>query len=256
MEHNPGKYRTDLWIDWCPGCGNFGILASEIKALEELNLEPSKIAIVSGIGCSAKIIHYINANGVHSLHGRAIPFAIGIKLVRPDLTVIVNGGDGDLLGIGAGHFVALGRRNLQMTIILHDNRVYGLTKGQAAPTLPLGVKTKALAIPNIYTDINPIALAISSGYTFVARAYAFDSEHLKEIIKKAIMHRGVSLVDVLQPCVTFNDIHTADYFKKKIYKLEDEGWDPVVRDPKDIEEKALNAIRKSFEEEKIPVGIF
>ncbi|MEM1845002.1 MAG: thiamine pyrophosphate-dependent enzyme, partial [Ignisphaera sp.] len=200
------SYRTDLWIDWCPGCGNFGILTAVVRAFEELGLDPSKTVIVSGIGCSSKIPHFINVNGVHTLHGRAIPFAMGIKLVNPELIVIVHGGDGDLLGIGAGHFVALGRRNIDVTVILHNNGVYGLTKGQASPTLPLNAKTKALVKPNIQQALNPIALALSSGYTFVARGYAFDGEHLKNIVKKAILHKGTAFIDILQPCVTFNDI--------------------------------------------------
>ncbi|MEM4040265.1 MAG: 2-oxoacid:ferredoxin oxidoreductase subunit beta, partial [Ignisphaera sp.] len=252
------SYRTDLWIDWCPGCGNFGILTAVVRAFEELGLDPSKTVIVSGIGCSSKIPHFINVNGVHTLHGRAIPFAMGIKLVNPELIVIVHGGDGDLLGIGAGHFVALGRRNIDVTVILHNNGVYGLTKGQASPTLPLNAKTKALVKPNIQQALNPIALALSSGYTFVARGYAFDGEHLKNIVKKAILHKGAAFIDVLQPCVTFNDIFTAEYYRKRIYRLEDNSsWNPIVEKPEDRTIKLLKAIEKSFEwGDRIPIGVF
>lgn len=254
----PRSYKTDLWIDWCPGCGNFGILTAVVKAFEELGLDPSKTVIVSGIGCSSKIPHFVNVNGVHTIHGRAIAFAMGIKLANPELTVVVHGGDGDLLGIGAGHFVALGRRNLDIAVIMHNNGVYGLTKGQASPTLPLGVKTKALAKPNIQQALNPIALAISAGCTFVARGYAFDSEHLKNLIKMAIEHRGAAFIDVLQPCVTFNDVLTAEYYRKRVYKLDGQpGWNPVVEKPEERVEKMLKAIEKSFEwGERIPIGIF
>ncbi|MEM2286006.1 MAG: 2-oxoacid:ferredoxin oxidoreductase subunit beta [Ignisphaera sp.] len=252
------SYRTDLWIDWCPGCGNFGILTAVVRAFEELGLDPSKTVIVSGIGCSSKIPHFINVNGVHTLHGRAIPFAMGIKLANPELTVVVHGGDGDLLGIGAGHFVALGRRNLDVAVILHNNGVYGLTKGQASPTLPLNAKTKALVKPNIQQALNPIALALSSGYTFVVRGYAFDGEHLKNIVKKAILHKGAAFIDVLQPCVTFNDIFTAEYYRKRIYRLEDNSsWNPIVEKPEDRTIKLLKAIEKSFEwGDRIPIGVF
>jgi len=251
------SYRTDLWIDWCPGCGNFGILTATLKALEELNLDPSKTVLVSGIGCSGKLPHFVNVNGIHTLHGRAIPFAMGIKLANPELTVVVHGGDGDLLGIGAGHFVALGRRNLDIVVVLHNNGVYGLTKGQASPTLPMGVKTRALSWPNLQQAVNPVALALASGYTFVARGYAFDSHHLKELIKAAIAHRGAAFIDVLQPCVTYNDVFTAEYYRKAIYKLdEDPSWDPYVREPTEAEEKLVKAFRKSLESGRIPVGVF
>ncbi len=249
-------YKTDVWVDWCPGCGDFGILTAMQKALAELGLKPWEVVIVSGIGCSGKTPHYIYANGVHTLHGRAIPFATGVKLARPDLTVIVNGGDGDLLGIGAGHFVALGRRNLDITVIIHDNQVYGLTKGQASPTLPVGVKTKALPKPNLQDAVNPLALALSSGYTFVARAYAMDVNHLKEVIKAAIKHRGAAVIDVLQPCVTYNDLYTTQWYKQRVYRLEDEGWDPVVRDPSERPEKLAKALEKAQEwGDRIPIGI-
>lgn len=252
------NYRTNLWVDWCPGCGNYGILSAELKALEELQLDPSKTVIVSGIGCSSKIPHFINVNGVHTLHGRAIPFAMGIKLANPELTVIVHGGDGDLLGIGAGHFVALGRRNLDVVVIMHDNGVYGLTKGQASPTLPMGLKTKSLPKPNLQQAVNPVLLALSAGYTFVARSYAFDGVHLKNVIKMAVEHKGSAFIDVLQPCVTFNDILTSEFYRKAIYKLDNEpGWDPVVRNPGEAREKFLRAVERSFEwVERIPIGVF
>ena len=249
-------FRTDVWVDWCPGCGDYGILSAMQQALRNLGLKPWEVAIVSGIGCSGKTPHFVFANGVHTLHGRAIPFATGLKLARPDLKVIINGGDGDLLGIGAGHFVALGRRNLDVTVIIHDNQVYGLTKGQASPTLPANAKPKSLPKPNIQDAVNPLMLALASGYTFVARAYALDVKHLASIIEKAVQHRGAAVIDVLQPCVTYNDLYTKDWYNKRVYKLEDEGWDPIVRSPKERPEKLAGAIAKALEwGDRVPIGI-
>jgi len=255
---SPQQFRSKVWVDWCPGCGNFGILAAESQAFAELGLDPKRVVVVSGIGCSGKIPHFLNVEGVHTLHGRAIPYAMGVKLADPGLEVVVNGGDGDLLGIGVGHFVSAGRYNVDMTIILHNNGVYGLTKGQASPTLPRNVKTKALPKPNIKDALNPIVLALASGYTFVARSYAYDTRHLKEVIKAAIRHRGLALVDVLQPCPTYNDINTKEWYEKRIRKLEDEKWDPVVKDPKEADEKLVKAIERARKpmDEEIPIGIF
>lgn len=253
LNHN---YSTGIWVDWCPGCGNYGILLAMMQTLKELNLNPYNTVIVSGIGCSGKIPHYINVNGVHTLHGRAIPFASGIKLSNPSLTVIVNGGDGDLLGIGAGHFVALGRRNLDIKVLLHNNGVYGLTKGQASPTLPRKIKTKALAKENIQDHINPIILALASGYTFVARSYSMDINHLKKVLIEAIKHKGSAFIDILQPCITYNDIYTKEYYSKNIYKLDDEGWNYELENENEREKKILEAMEKAMETKKIPIGIF
>jgi len=257
MVRKPSDYQSDIWNDWCPGCGNFGIVAAMYRAFAELDLPPEKTVVVSGIGCSGKTPHFVKVNGVHTLHGRAIPFATGLKLANPELNVVVNGGDGDLLGIGAGHFVALGRRNIDLTIILHNNTVYGLTKGQASPTLKRGLRPKALPKPNIQDDVNPISLALASGFTFVARGYSMMTEHLKELIKRAIQHKGAALIDVLQPCVTYDNIHTVEYYKKRVYKLEDAGWNPVVEKIEEKEEKIIKAWIKSQEyDDKIPIGVF
>src|SRR3989442_1292151 len=204
------NYRTQVHNDWCPGCGDFGILNAIQMTLLEMQLEPHRIALFSGIGCSGKTPHFVNAYGFHTLHGRVLPIATGAKLANPSLTVIAVGGDGDGLGIGAGHFVNTGRRNLDFTYVLHDNGVYGLTKGQASPTLPKGLKTKSMPAPSIVEGINPIAMAIASGYTFVARSYALDVRHLKTTLRAAIEHRGSAFVDVLQTCPTYNDINTKD----------------------------------------------
>ena len=192
-------------------CGDFGIMNALQMAFAELGLEPHRVVMVSGIGCSGKEPHNVKVNGVHTLHGRALPFAMGIKVANPKLEVLVIGGDGDGLGIGAGHFVNAGRRNLNLTYIIHNNGVYGLTKGQASPTLKRDLKTKSLPKPNINEAVNPIALAIISGYTFVARSYAYEVKHLKDTIKQAIQHRGLAFIDCLQPCPTYNDINTKDW---------------------------------------------
>jgi 2-oxoglutarate ferredoxin oxidoreductase subunit beta len=227
------------------------------QAFADLQLDPEKTVVVSGIGCSGKISHFINVSGVHTLHGRSLPYAEGIKLANPDLTVVVNVGDGDLLGIGAAHFVALGRRNVDLVVIMHNNTVYGLTKGQASPTLARGLQPKALPKPNLQDAVNPIGLAIASGYTFIARGYAARVQHLKELIKKAIQHKGSAFIEVLQPCVTYDNIHTYDYYNKRVYDLQEEGWDPIVKSPEEFPQKAAQALIKSYEGDgRIPIGIF
>lgn len=261
-------FRTKVHNDWCPGCGDFGILNAVQMALFELKLEPYQVAIFSGIGCSGKTPHFVNTYGFHTLHGRVLPMATGTKLANNALTVVAVGGDGDGYGIGAGHFVNTGRRNLDFTYVVYDNGVYGLTKGQASPTLPKGVKTKSMPAPAIVEGINPLATAISAGYTFVARSYALDVRHLKEILKAAVLHKGSALVDVLQTCPTYNDINTKEWYAgtdlpskaPRLYKLEETGYDGVVKDPNDaneINQKKGQAIIRSFEwGEKIPVGLF
>jgi len=263
-------YRTPVFVDWCPGCGDFGILSAVQMALVDLQLPPSKVAIFSGIGCHAKLPHFVNAYGIHTLHGRTLPFAIGAKLANPELEVIAVGGDGDGLGIGAGHFVNTGRRNVDMTYLIHDNGVYGLTKGQASPTLKLGLRTKSLPKPNINEGINPIALALAAGYTFIARSYAYDVRHIEEIIKKAIQHHGTAIVIIQQPCPTYNDINTKEWYGgedridpatgkpvPRLYKLEETGYDGVVHTPEEIFSKTVAALTKAQEwGDKIPVGVF
>jgi 2-oxoglutarate ferredoxin oxidoreductase subunit beta len=257
-------------MDWCPGCGDFGITSALQMALAELGLESHQVVVVSGVGNASKTPHFVNANGVHTLHGRLLPFAMGIKIANPNLEVIGVGGDGDGLGIGAGHFVNAGRRNIDMTYLLYNNGVYGLTKGQASPTLALGMKTKSLSKPNINQAINPVALAITVGYTFVARAYAFDVMHLKNMIKQGIQHKGLALVECLQPCPTYNDINTKEWYagedridpqtgkpQPRLYKLEDIGFDPVVHQCSEEFKKKVAGMEKAQEfEDKIPVGIF
>ena len=264
-------YKTDVHNDWCPGCGDFGIVNALQMALAEMGIERDKAVIFSGIGCSGKTSHFINTYGIHTLHGRVLTFAQGGKLANPEMTVVAVGGDGDGLGIGAGHFVAAGRRNVDMTYIIFDNGVYGLTKGQASPTLKLGEKTKSLPTPNTNYNVNPIGLAVASGFTFVARGYSYDVRHLKDLIIKAVRHKGLSFLDVLQPCPTYNDINTRDWYAgvdlaqesmerhSRIYKLEDTMYDPLVHyaEESEVNEKLSQALIKSLEwDTKIPTGIF
>jgi 2-oxoglutarate ferredoxin oxidoreductase subunit beta len=261
-------FRTKVHNDWCPGCGDFGILNAVQMALFELKLEPHQVSIFSGIGCSGKTPHFVNTYGFHTLHGRVLPIATGAKLANTELTVVAVGGDGDGYGIGAGHFVNTGRRNLDFTYVVHNNGVYGLTKGQASPTLVKGLRTKSMPSPTIVEGVNPLAMAISAGYTFVARSYALDVRHLKETLKAAILHKGSALVDVLQTCPTYNDINTKEWYAgtdlttkaPRLFKLEETGYDGVVKNPNDSEEvnqKKGQAIARSFEwDEKIPIGLF
>jgi len=264
-------FRTDVHNDWCAGCGDFGIVNAIQMALAEMGVQRDKTVMFSGIGCSGKTSHFINTYGVHTLHGRVLTFAQGAKIANPEMTVIAVGGDGDGLGIGAGHFVAAGRRNVDMTYIIFDNGVYGLTKGQASPTLRLGEQTKSLPSPNTNYNVNPIGLAVASGFTFVARGYSYDVRHLKDLIIQAVKHKGLSFLDVLQPCPTYNDINTRDWYAgtdfvdeaqkrhSRIYKLEEKGFDPVVHydSEAEINEKLSQSLIKSLEwGNKIPIGIF
>jgi 2-oxoglutarate ferredoxin oxidoreductase subunit beta len=263
-------FKTDIFADWCPGCGDFGIMTALQMALAELNLSAHQVVMVSGIGCSGKEAHNVRVNGVHTLHGRTLPFATGIKLANPDLVVIAIGGDGDGLGIGVGHFVNAGRRNLEMLYIIHNNGVYGLTKGQASPTLKLGLKTKAIPKPNINEAVNPIALALASGYTFVARSYAYDVKHMRDIIKQGVQHKGLAFIDCLQPCPTYNDINTKDWYagedrrdpatgkpRSRLYKLEETGFDPFVRNWSEDYKKKVQAMDRAQEwGDSIPIGVF
>jgi len=230
---------------WCPGCGNFGLLAILKKALSELDIEPNKLVMVSGIGQAAKIPHYLKCNLFNGLHGRAHPPAFAIKVSNPEMTVIAESGDGDMYGEGGNHFMSAIRRNIDITNIVHDNMVYGLTKGQASPTSRKGFITPVQVNGVILEPFNPIAVAIALDASFVARAYMRDAEQTKEIIKQAITHRGYALVDIFQPCVTFNKINTYQWFKENTYYLDD-SYDPNDR---------IAAFRKAVEQGKYPLGI-
>lgn len=232
---------------WCPGCGNFAILSSMKSAFEELNLTPESLLIVSGIGQAAKLPHFLHANGLNGLHGRALPAAFGAHVANASLKIVVNTGDGDALAEGGNHFIHAIRKNMDITHLIHDNQVYGLTKGQASPTTPTGQKT-TLQIEGVRVDpLNPVTLAISLGCSFVARANAADQPFLKEILKAALNHRGYALIDVLQPCVTFNQVNTYQWYKDRVYAV------PDTYDPYD--KVAAFAESLKWGDDGIPVGI-
>ncbi len=235
-----------LDIAWCPGCGNFAILRALKEALSELEIEPEKLVVVSGIGQAAKAPHYYRCNLFNGLHGRSLPVATAIKAVNPDLVVIDESGDGCMYGEGGNHFIHAIRRNPDITNLVHNNMVYGLTKGQASPTSPQGFKTLVQREGVFHEPFNPLAIAITLGASFVARAFAGDIAQTKEIIKKGIAHKGYALVDILQPCVTYNKLNTYQWFKSKTYYL-DESHNPHDR---------LGALQKAWETEKLPLGIF
>ncbi len=233
-------------IDWCPGCGNFGIINALKKALSDLGYGPDQAVVVSGIGCSAKLPHFMNVNGFHTIHGRALPAATGIKLATEGMPVIAVTGDGDGMGIGGTHFIHTARRNVDITHILHNNAVYGLTTGQAAPTTKRGQRTKTTPRGNYEEPIQPVPIALAAGATFVARTYVGNFEHIVETYKAAIKHRGYALVDTLQPCVTFNKMYTYDFYNERVYMLEDHN-------PANIGQAKLKALEWG---DKIPIGIF
>ncbi|OGC31330.1 2-oxoacid ferredoxin oxidoreductase [candidate division WOR-1 bacterium RIFOXYB2_FULL_48_7] len=232
-------------IAWCPGCGNFGILSSLKQALEELQIKPDNLVIVSGIGQAAKLPHYLKCNFFNGLHGRALPPATAIKAANPALVVIAEGGDGDMYGEGGNHFIHAIRRNPNLVNLVHNNFVYGLTKGQASPTSQIGFKTPIQVEGVFEVPFNPLATAVALGASFVARVFVGEAEQTKEVIKKALMHRGYALVDIFQPCVTFNKINTFQWFKEHTYQLGPEH-DPTDR---------AAAFRLALEQEKFPLGI-
>jgi len=233
--------------DWCPGCGDFGVLKALKEAILELQIEPHKVLVVSGIGCSSNLPGFIRAYGVHSLHGRALPVASGAVLANHDLHVVAVGGDGDGYGIGIAHFIHAMRRNLNLTYIVMDNEIYGLTTGQASPTTMEGHKTKSTPRGNVEKPIQPLALALTSGATYVARAFSGDPKQLTRLVAEGINHRGFSLIDVFSPCVTFNKLNTYSWFRERLYKLEESGHDPS---------DFMTAIERSLEfGDQIPVGL-
>lgn len=233
-------------VAWCPGCGNFPILKALKQALAELQIEPEGLVLVSGIGQAAKIPHYFKTNVFNGLHGRALPPATAIKAANPALTVISQSGDGDMYGEGGNHFLHTIRRNPDITNIVHNNMVYGLTKGQASPTSQTGFKTPVQVAGVFLEPFNPLAVAIALNAGFVARAFAGDIEQTKEVLKKAITHKGYALVDILQPCVSFNKVNTYEWFKEKCYYLEN-SYNP---------ENRIEAFERATETDKLPLGIF
>jgi 2-oxoglutarate ferredoxin oxidoreductase subunit beta len=236
---------------WCPGCGNFAILNAIKRALVEAELAPHQVVIYTGIGQSSKLPDYMTVNAFTSLHGRPIPIAQGAHLANHGLKAIVHAGDGDTYGIGGNHFMHLLRRNADVTLIAHNNLIYGLTKGQYSPTSPQGFPSKTSPPPEGALDrpVNPISWALAAEATFIARSFAGDLRHLVAMMVAAIQHKGAALLDVFQPCVTFNPNYSYDFFRDRVYKLdEEEGYDPTDREA---------AWRKAQEwGDRIPIGIF
>ena len=235
---------------WCPGCGDWGILNGLKRSLTELELNPDQTTLVTGIGCASKISQYVPGYRVETLHGRSLPVATGVKLANPEITVIAAGGDGDGMGIGRGHFAHTARRNINITYFIHNNQIYGLTKGQTSPTSELGMVTKFSPAPvgNVENPINIAQTAIADGATFVARAYCLDLPHLVEMMKAAIQHKGFAVVDILQPCVSFNKVNTYEWYKERVYKMSEENHDRT---------NWLKSLEVAHEwGAKIPTGIF
>ena len=246
-------YKVDTFPTWCPGCGDYAVLAGVTKALANMGKKPHQVAIVSGIGCSSNLPHFLKAYGVHSLHGRSLPVAQGIKLANPELTVVATGGDGDGYGIGVGHFIHAMRRNLDMTYVVMNNEIYGLTTGQTSPTSLLGHKTKSTPEGNIENPLNPVGIALMAGATYVARGFSGDAKTLATLIQGGIEHKGFSFIDVQSPCVTYNKLNTYDWFRERVYDLQAKGHD---------KENFADAVTRAIEwptqgpEDKVPIGVF
>ena len=221
--YTPNSYKTDLKPVWCPGCGDFGVLSSLQKVLAEMNVSPHNVVTISGIGCSSNLPGFIDTYGMHTLHGRALAVATGVKMANHKLHVVVTGGDGDGFGIGGNHFIHTIRRNVDLLYIAMDNQIYGLTTGQTSPTSRKGMKTKSMPYGNVEEPINPITLALAAGATFVARGFSAEPKHLAELIKQGLEHKGFSFIDVFSPCVTYNHDNTYAWFRERVKKLEQDA---------------------------------
>jgi 2-oxoglutarate ferredoxin oxidoreductase subunit beta len=256
LELQPADYRSDIEPTWCPGCGDFGVISAITKALSELKIRPENVVSVSGIGCSSRAPLFLKNYSMHVLHGRAIPTAIGVKIANPDLTVLVEAGDGDLFSIGSGHNPHAARRNIDITVLCMDNQVYGLTKNQISPTSREGLYGSLTPYGSIDKPINPISYMLTFGATFVAQTYAGNLKHMSDIIKKAISHRGFSFVNIISPCPTYNKVDTFKYYKDKTIDINEQGHNEL-----DNLQKALELAMKDLEHyynesAKVPIGIF
>jgi len=246
------NYESSVKPVWCPGCGNFGVFSSLKRTFEDLKIENNKIAMISDIGCSSQEPHLFKVYGLDSLHGRVVAVAVGSKLANHGLLVIAVGGDGGIYGEGLNHLISAARRNIGIKVIAVNNGLFSLTTGQVAPTTPKGVKTKTTPLGNPDLPVTPIPLMLSSGATFVARGFSGDIEHLSYILKEAVKHKGFALIDILSPCVTFNKIQTYEWYRQRVYKLEESNHDK--KDFNKALEKAFEDIKTNYE--KIPIGIF
>ena len=241
-------FKPEVHSDWCPGCGDFGVLTALYQACAQLQIPPHNLLVVSGIGCSSNLPGFVRSYGAHTLHGRLLPFATGAKLANQEMTIIGTGGDGDGYGIGLNHFIQAMRRNIDVTYIVMNNEIYGLTTGQVSPTSETGMKTKTSPHGNLEGMLNPMALALAAGCGFVARGFSGQIKHLVALYKAGIQHKGFALIDVFSPCVTFNKLNTYQYFRERTYKLEDEEHDTG---------SFHAAMDKALEwDPKIPIGLF
>ncbi len=247
-KRTPADFETEIFPTWCPGCGDWSIWGSIKESLAELDIAPHELCVIYGVGCSGNMCSFVNAYGFHALHGRSLPLAIGAKLANHDIPVVVVNGDGDNYGEGLNHWIHTMRGNHNITHIVHDNLIYGLTTGQTSPTSEQGMKTKSTPGGVIEKQTNPMGLALEAGASFIARGFAGDHAHLKEMIKQAMRHKGYSLVDVFQPCVTFNHVQTYDYYRERLYKLADVNHDPTDR------EAAWRQSQKWGD--RLPIGVF
>ncbi len=259
----PKEYRSDLEPTWCPGCGDFGVVTALTKAFSEEQFDPTSLAITSGIGCSSRLPLWMNAFGLHTAHGRALPAAVGIRLAKPEVPTIVTAGDGDIFSIGMEHFPHAARKNFNITLIVMDNRMYALTKNQTSPTSRVGYKGSLNPYGNIEEPMNVLTFAIASGATFVAQSYSGNPKHLAETIKAASEHKGFSFVNVLSPCPTFNKIDTFKYYKGRTIDINKElGHDPSdEKKALELASHALDADKPELQDAepfkgKVPIGIF
>jgi len=243
--YSPTDYKTDLKPVWCPGCGDFGVLNSVYRALAELHREPHETVLVSGIGCSSRLPGYVETYGFNTLHGRALPIATGVKLAAPNLTVLAVGGDGDGIAIGGNHFMHAARRNVDIAYFMMDNEIYGLTKGQAAPTTPAGDKTKSTMYGNPETAVDPCALAISFGATWVGRGFSGDVKGTAELMKQAILHHGFAFLNLISPCVTWRGDDQFKALRAKVRAVPD-GHDRADR---------TAALRLTNEDDHLTAGV-
>ena len=233
----PKDYKGKVDPDWCPGCGDFGVLSSLQKVCADMGIRPHEMIVISGIGCSSNFPGYFNSYGMHTLHGRILAVATGVKMANHELTVIGAGGDGDGYGIGGNHWLHTARRNVDMTYLVMNNQIYGLTTGQVSPTSCDGMKTKSTPFGSVEEPVNPITSSIMHGATFVARAFSGDPKHMQQLMQQAIEHKGFAIIDIFSPCVTFNHDNDYAFFRPRVKKLEDEDHD--AGDWKAACEKAL-----------------
>ncbi|MCL4382123.1 thiamine pyrophosphate-dependent enzyme [Candidatus Marsarchaeota archaeon] len=241
-------YRSGIKPVFCPGCGDYGVLSAITKAFADLQLDPDNTVVVSGIGCSSSMPHDFKCYGIHGIHGRALPIAEGVKLANSELNVVVVGGDGDGYGIGLQHLIHAARRNINITYIIMDNEIYGLTTGQASPTSSFGQKTKSTPFGVIEKPINPMSLLIASGASYVARGFSGEPMHLAELIKNGIKHKGFSVIDVESPCVSFNKLNTFEWARRVVYKIEG-------HDPKDLSKAMEKAFEFELNPAKLSIGL-